>query len=164
PHRVVLGSGDATVSFAANINDPDGHDIGATDWDFGDCAQNPGNCTSAQTSPSHTYTNRGSFNVQLTVTDDPPVLLDPTSGNCGTTVQVVYGFSRHVSPLIGCSGCHGTWTYSQVVSLVDQDDAENSRFLLKATNSIGHSGGQQFTVGSATYNTILEWIEDGVEP
>ncbi|MFJ9112845.1 S8 family serine peptidase [Streptomyces sp. NPDC102283] len=68
----------AACSFdASGSTDPDG-DIAAYAWDFGDGTEGEG------AKPSHTYTKAGTYDVELTVTDD--------SGESGTlTKQVTAG-------------------------------------------------------------------------
>ena len=51
------------VSFTSNATDPDG-DALDYEWDFGDGA------TSDEENPTHTYTETGTFEAELTVTDD----------------------------------------------------------------------------------------------
>lgn len=51
------------IQFSDTSTDSDG-DIASSQWDFGDGA------TSTETSPMHTYTSPGTYEVQLTVTDD----------------------------------------------------------------------------------------------
>ncbi len=46
-------------------------------------------------------------------------------------------------------------------SFIDTNTPQNSLLLLKATNSVSHSGGQIFAENSVEYNTILNWINQG---
>ncbi len=55
---------DQTIQFNGTATDPDGDDIVAWQWDFGD-----GN-TSDEQNPTHQYPTGGTFDVTLTVTDE----------------------------------------------------------------------------------------------
>jgi len=55
---------DQVIQFNGTATDPDGDDIVAWHWDFGD-----GN-TSNEQNPTHQYPNGGTFDVTLTVTDE----------------------------------------------------------------------------------------------
>lgn len=70
------------VNFTANANDPDG-DISTFEWEFGDgeSARGP--------NPTHTFEDRGSFTVSLTVTDSR----DATSSTT-RTVSVEQRFTQ----------------------------------------------------------------------
>jgi PKD repeat protein len=55
-----------TVSFSGSFTDPGSSDIQTISWDFGDStSDNSGTLT-----PTHVYTDNGTFTVTLTVTDD----------------------------------------------------------------------------------------------
>ncbi len=72
------GNTPLTVQFSSDgSSDPDGT-ISAYAWDFGD-----GN-TSSEANPSHTYTDAGTYNVVLTVTDDAGA-----TGSATVTIDVV---------------------------------------------------------------------------
>ena len=47
------------------------------------------------------------------------------------------------------------------VSRLDRDNAEQSLFLLKATQEVPHEGGQRLTRNDPGYRTIIEWIAGG---
>ncbi|MFA4874058.1 MAG: PKD domain-containing protein [bacterium] len=65
---VILGKLSGAVEFTNYFDqyayDPDGGDIAAYSWDFGDGG------TSTEAKPTHTYTASGKYEVLLTVTDD----------------------------------------------------------------------------------------------
>ncbi|WP_057832913.1 S8 family serine peptidase [Colwellia sp. TT2012] len=64
PGGPYTGTAGTSVSFTgSNSYDPDGQ-ITTHSWNFGDGS------SSSQTNPRHTYTNGGSYNVTLTVTDN----------------------------------------------------------------------------------------------
>ncbi len=44
---------------------------------------------------------------------------------------------------------------------VDLKQPENSVLLMKATMQLPHGGGQRLTLGSADYETILDWVRNG---
>lgn len=54
-----------TVSFSGSFTDAGIHDTHTFEWDFAD-----GTTSDASLTPSHTYTDNGTYTVQLTVTDD----------------------------------------------------------------------------------------------
>jgi hypothetical protein len=98
-------------------------------------------------------------------------------------------FLRDIAPIIdrgGCSGaqCHGKFGGGRagfqvsLMTLSPEDDyepivlgargrrinftePEKSLFLLKATNTVPHAGGERFAVGSVQYRTVLKWIKAG---
>ncbi|PXY22039.1 ThuA domain-containing protein [Prauserella flavalba] len=74
------------VTFSSEgSHDPEGTDVTYA-WDFGDGA------TSAEANPVHTYTTKGQYNVQLTVTDETGkegvTNLTVTVGNTAPTVEL----------------------------------------------------------------------------
>jgi len=66
-----------TIQFHGTATDPDGDDIIAWHWDFGDGE------TSDEQNPTHQYPNGGTFNVTLTVTDARGV-----TGSVTKTIEV----------------------------------------------------------------------------
>ncbi|MCQ3828926.1 polysaccharide lyase family 7 protein [Microbulbifer elongatus] len=69
PVATISGSTTTRVNTSLNLSgsssyDPDGGDITAYDWDFGDGSNGSG------ANVSHTYSEQGSYTVTLTVTDD----------------------------------------------------------------------------------------------
>lgn len=97
-------------------------------------------------------------------------------------------FVRDIAPILdktGCSvaGCHGKFGGRggfaiSLLTLAPWDDydpivrgakgrrinfaePEKSLFLLKATGTTGHGGGERFKVGSPEYQTIYRWIAAG---
>lgn len=97
-------------------------------------------------------------------------------------------FLRDIAPLLdrsGCSSaaCHGKFGgrggfQVSLMTLSPEDDyepivyggrgrrvnfaaPEKSLFLLKATGSVPHPGGQRFKVGSLPYKTLVRWIAQG---
>ena len=83
-------------------------------------------------------------------------------------------FSTDVLPiLLTCTSCHGNngnytvtdtnGTYNNITSnhFIDITIPENSRLLLKATQSISHGGGERFDASSTAYTTIVTWITEG---
>ncbi|MEM7000739.1 MAG: PKD domain-containing protein, partial [Pseudomonadota bacterium] len=55
----------ATLNFTGSFTDPGVQDTHTIEWDFGD-----GNVSSGSLTPSHVYTDDGTYTVTLTVTDD----------------------------------------------------------------------------------------------
>ena len=83
-------------------------------------------------------------------------------------------FSTDIMPiLLTCTSCHGNngnytvtdtnATFNNIISnhFIDTTTPENSRLLLKATQSISHGGGERFNTFSTTYKTIITWISEG---
>lgn len=74
-----------------------------------------------------------------------------------------------------CLSCHRTNTnfnlsnnlslnnqdYMEVLTFVNTGTPELSPILRKPTNQGGHGGGLRFAQGSTTYNTIVQWIQQG---
>jgi uncharacterized repeat protein (TIGR01451 family) len=63
PDTTMTVNMDSNVNFTATVNDPDGDDTCAVNWDFGD--SNTANSLNA----NHTYTAPGTYTATLTVTD-----------------------------------------------------------------------------------------------
>ncbi|MBL8958214.1 MAG: PKD domain-containing protein [Gemmatimonadetes bacterium] len=74
----VNGAEGALLGFGANASDPEGQPLTYV-WDFGDGA------TGSGASPSHTYADNGSYNVQVTVSDG----VHTTSGSTTATISNV---------------------------------------------------------------------------
>ena len=110
------------------------------------------------------------------------------SGGTVTAQAEIPLFVRDIAPILdkkGCStaGCHGKFGgrggfQLSLLTLSPEDDydpivrhsrgrrvnfvePEKSLFLLKATGTAGHGGGQRFAVGSPEYRTIRAWIAAG---
>ena len=102
-------------------------------------------------------------------------------GNQGGGAPQTVSFSRDVMPILqqSCSGCHqvnsgaGNFrlSYNVIVngspatpgytSFIDTNNPSQSLILLKATNQVGHGGGQVIAPNSQAYQTILRWIQEG---
>jgi hypothetical protein len=105
----------------------------------------------------------------------PPV--DAGGGEGGAAPS----FAVAVYPLLesGCQRCHaagkeagdtkllltGSAAADQatVLSFVDTSAPSASRLLAKASGN-GHQGGTVYAAGSAEYQTILQWIQQGASP
>jgi hypothetical protein len=99
-----------------------------------------------------------------------------------------WSFRNHVIPLLtskGCNSgaCHGALAGKGGMKLslrgydpvadhfvltrqalgrrIDDQDAENSLFLLKPTKQMPHGGGTRIAKNSADYQLLLDWIKDG---
>ena len=84
-------------------------------------------------------------------------------------------FSADVKPILQvCATCHsggaGGWVYAgqaeahgAVIETINAVTPEDSELLIKATGGDGHGGGSFFTVGSGSYQTIVNWIAQGAE-
>jgi hypothetical protein len=90
-------------------------------------------------------------------------------------------FATAVYPLLvpACQGCHSAGNeagdtqllfvgtaaadHATVVMFVDTSAPASSRLLAK-TSGNGHQGGAVYAAGSAEYNTILQWIQQGAQP
>src|SRR5262249_817839 len=97
-------------------------------------------------------------------------------------------FSREVTPVLtraGCNqgACHGgqhgkggfrlsllgfdpAFDHPQIVQSAEGrrvvlSEPERSILLLKPTLTLEHGGGERFKVGSAAYNLLKRWLEDG---
>ncbi len=90
-------------------------------------------------------------------------------------------FATAVYPLLvpACEGCHSAGNeagdtqllfvgapaadHATVVMFVNTSAPASSRLLAKTTGN-GHQGGAVYAAGSAEYNTILQWIQQGAQP
>ena len=90
-------------------------------------------------------------------------------------------FATEVYPLLvpTCQGCHSAGNeagdtqllfegtaaadHATVVMFVNTSAPASSRLLAK-TSGNGHQGGAVYAAGSAEYNTILQWIQQGAQP
>jgi hypothetical protein len=102
---------------------------------------------------------------------------DGATGDGAATLS----FAAAVYPLLvpTCQGCHSAGNeagdtqllfagdaaadHATVVMFVDTSAPASSRLLTKATGN-GHQGGAVYAAGSAEYNTILQWIQQGAQP
>lgn len=95
----------------------------------------------------------------------------------------VVDFERHVAPLLGRLGCnsaacHGAFggkgglqmslfgysaklDYDQLIQRIDDEDPDESLFLLKPSGGEAHEGGVRFDVDSDTYRTVRQWVAEG---
>lgn len=92
------------------------------------------------------------------------------------------GYEQDIHPLLdaGCERCHGPGnsaedtnydvissdvetSYMSALVFVDLDSPGDSRLLSKTAGN-GHAGGAIFAEGSAEYDLILAWIEQGALP
>ena len=91
------------------------------------------------------------------------------------------GYVAEAKPiLLGCDSCHNSGgaasgssfilslnmandasDHAAVLGQVNTADPANSQLLLKSTNQVVHTGGNQLTVGSPGYNQLLTWIQNG---
>jgi cytochrome c len=122
------GTSPLTVNFSsAGSSDPDGTAL-TYRWTFGDGA------TSTAANPSHTYSARGQFNAQLTVTDGEGKTgvanITITSGNTTPTVQLT-------GPVHGGMFNFGD-TLPYNVSVTDPEDGTISCARVVTTPALGH--------------------------
>lgn len=97
-------------------------------------------------------------------------------------VEGEVGYERDIHPLLdaGCERCHGPGnnaedtnysvistnveaSYMSALGFIDLDSPSDSRLLSKSAGN-GHAGGAIFAEGSAEYDLILRWIEQGALP
>ncbi|MEU6440856.1 ThuA domain-containing protein [Streptomyces sp. NPDC047046] len=121
------GSAPLTVKFSGEgSRDPEGGTI-TYHWDFGDGA------TSDQASPTHTYTAKGQFTAQLTVTD--------TGGRTGTANLTVT--SGNTAPTVKLSLPNGgmyDWgdRIPYTVNVTDPEDGTIDCSKVRTVPSLGH--------------------------
>ncbi len=131
PEQPVVGQ---DVSFTDTSSDDSG--IVARQWTFGDGA------TSGETNPSHTYSDDGTYQVTLTVTDDDAT--DTYMDNITVTANTPPGApSQPAGPSSGTTGTSYTFTTSAsdpdghaVKYRFDWDDATDTRW--RSTSSASH--------------------------
>jgi len=107
-----------------------------------------------------------------------------------TALSAKVGFVRDVEPIlnkVGCTQgtCHGAakgkngfklslrgydpeYDYRALITDLsgrrfNRTDPARSLMLLKPTAQVPHGGGLRFEIGSAYYNTILQWITEGTD-
>lgn len=51
--------------------------------------------------------------------------------------------------------------YNEVLTFINTTTPEASRLLTKATGAANHGGGLRFGAGSASYQTLVQWIQQG---
>jgi mono/diheme cytochrome c family protein len=90
------------------------------------------------------------------------------------------GFAADIYPLLTtCMNCHvpggqasasalifsgnAATDYKTVLQFVDTAAPASSRLLSKVSGN-GHGGGTVYAVGTAQYDTILAWIQQGARP
>jgi len=107
---------------------------------------------------------------------------DGTTADGATTGDgATVAFATTVYPLLvpTCQTCHSAGNeagdtqllfvgdaaadHAAVVMFVDTSAPTSSRLLSKASGN-GHQGGAVYAAGSAEYNTILQWIQQGAQP
>ncbi len=86
------------------------------------------------------------------------------------------GYSDIKPALMACVGCHSTMAtgytlstglgddnadYTATLGQVDLATADQSSLLTKASGSVGHGGGSPWAIGSADYDLVLTWIQQG---
>lgn len=79
----------------------------------------------------------------------------------------------------GCLTCHNnasivtdaskrfsnqSTAYNFAVARSNAGNPDGSTFLVYASGGSGHSGGAQWPVGSAAYNTARSWMTSGMAP
>ena len=104
-------------------------------------------------------------------------------GGDGATADgaATLSFATAVYPLLvpTCEACHSAGNeagdtqllfagtaaadHATVVMFIDTSAPASSRLLSKAAGN-GHQGGAVYAAGSAEYNTILQWIQQGAQP
>jgi hypothetical protein len=90
-------------------------------------------------------------------------------------------YASDVAPLleVSCGACHSNTAlvgtamlftdntaandYAVVLTQVNMADAANSNLLLKASNTVTHTGGGPWAVGSAQHTTVMTWIQGGAQ-
>jgi cytochrome c553 len=90
-------------------------------------------------------------------------------------------YATDVAPLLGtsCGVCHANGAlvgtamlfadntaandYAVVLAQVNLADPANSNLLLKASNTVTHTGGGPWAVGSAQHTTVMTWIQGGAQ-
>jgi hypothetical protein len=107
----------------------------------------------------------------------------PDGGGDATTADgaAPLSFATAVYPLLvpTCETCHSAGNeagdtqllfvgapaadHATVVMFVNTSAPASSRLLAK-TSGNGHQGGAVYAAGSAEYNTILQWIQQGAQP
>jgi len=104
------------INFNASASsDPDGS-IVSYDWDFGD-----GNTTSG-ISPQHQYTNNGTYNVTLTVTDN-----DSATNDATIAVTVTAPVSNNETVLIGSTTVDINDTAVVSVTIAEADNIQSMK-------------------------------------
>lgn len=92
-----------------------------------------------------------------------------------TTTSASKKFGADVMPILvsQCQSCHGSngrftitsasSTYNNINALKSPITAAGQYLLDKATNTIGHGGGQRFSTSSSSYATIKSWVDAGAQ-
>ena len=92
----------------------------------------------------------------------------PTTNNTKT-------FTADVMPVlkVKCQSCHGSngnftvtspsGTYGNISDLKSSVSMAGQYLLDKASNSIGHGGGEVVSTGSTEYSTIKSWVNSGAD-
>lgn len=81
--------------------------------------------------------------------------------------------------LTDCSSCHvpnhnsqlrlsnnlslNMQDYQTVLGFINTATPETSQLLRKATAAVNHGGGARFQAGSPSYNTLIQWIQQGTQ-
>ena len=106
---------------------------------------------------------------------------DSATTDAATTDGATLSFATAIYPLLvpTCQTCHSAGNeagdtqllfvgdaavdHATAIMFVDTSAPASSRLLAKATGN-GHQGGAVYAAGSAEYNTILQWIQQGAQP
>jgi chitinase len=134
------GSTGSAINFSSNgSNDSDGS-ISAYSWSFGDSA------TSAQANPSHSYTEAGTYQVSLTVTDN-----DGATHSDSATVTVVAA-NQNQPPVAQVNGPITT-TANATVSLSSAGSADPDGSIAAYAWSFGDGNSSTVANPSHSYST-----------
>ncbi len=160
PEQPVAGQ---AVSFTDGSSDPDGS-IAAWQWTFGDGA------ISSEANPSHTYSEDGTYEVTLTVTDDDGAT-NSSSQHLTVAANEPPEQPTGPSPADGATGLSTDVTLEARVSDPD-GDAMTVTFYNDATGSVidtdtdvASDGTASVTWSSLSYSTTYRWYavaDDGV--
>jgi cytochrome c553 len=94
----------------------------------------------------------------------------------GTSGTATSSYLTHIKPLLGsCVGCHASQSnyrlttgladdqadYQATLGVIDTQLPDASMILAKASGSVSHGGGAPWPSNSASYQTVLVWIQQG---
>jgi PKD repeat protein len=148
---------DQTVNFTAVVSDPDGR-VRRFDWNFGDGSTG----RSSRNTITHRYSNPGTFNVVLTITDD-----QGNVSTCQTTVSVgsippICSFTTNPSPPTG----NDPFTVSFTSTSTDDTGIVSFTWDFgDGASSSGATVSHTFAAGctapcSATFSTTLTVVDE----